>query len=93
MGLFNCPKCQSQRISKKGFSVSGKQRYRCKDCNYHFTGNPAGKPSHPDSTDNAERCRRYRLKKKTKKHLTRKHIPVILGICQNTKGVHNEPIY
>jgi transposase-like protein len=46
--------------------VSGKQRYRCKDCNYHFTGNPAGKPSHPDSMTNAERCRRYRLKKKQK---------------------------
>jgi transposase-like protein len=66
MEFFNCPKCQSQRISKKGFSVSGKQRYRCKDCNYHFTGNPAGKPPQPDSMNNAERCRRYQLKKKQK---------------------------
>jgi hypothetical protein len=71
---MQCPKCQSQRISKKGFSVSGKQRYRCKDCNHHFTGNPAGKPPHPDSMTNAERCRRYRLKKKQK----------------NTKGVHDD---
>jgi hypothetical protein len=63
---MQCPKCQSQRISKKGFSVSGKQRYRCKDCNHHFTGNPAGKPPHPDSMTNAERCRRYRLKKNKK---------------------------
>jgi hypothetical protein len=27
------------------------------------------------------------VEKKTKKHLTYKHIPVILGIYQNTKGV------
>lgn len=36
LSLDHCPKCQSNHIVKAGF-VSGKQRYRCKDCIHHFT--------------------------------------------------------
>ncbi len=32
----HCPKCQSIHFVKAGFNA-GKQRYKCKDCNYYFT--------------------------------------------------------
>lgn len=36
MPRINCPKCnQPERILKSGI-VRGKQRFYCKDCNYHF---------------------------------------------------------
>lgn len=37
-----CPKCNSEKIVKSGI-VKNRQRYRCKDCGYHFTVNKIGK--------------------------------------------------
>ena len=31
----NCKKCNASKIIKSG-KVNGKQRYNCKECNYHF---------------------------------------------------------
>ena len=37
MPRAKCPKCQHiERILKSGI-IRGKQRFYCKDCNYHFT--------------------------------------------------------
>ena len=36
-----CPKCHAADIIKSGF-ISGKQRYKCCTCNYHFTHNSKG---------------------------------------------------
>ena len=33
---MNCPKCSSN-IGIKSGKVKGKQRYKCKKCNYHYT--------------------------------------------------------
>jgi transposase-like protein len=33
---MNCPKCKSSHHVKDGI-VRGKQRYRCKECHYHYT--------------------------------------------------------
>ena len=33
---MNCPKCKSDKKIKTGF-VKSKQRYKCKECGYHFT--------------------------------------------------------
>ena len=33
---MKCPKCKSQNIRKDGYA-KGKQRFNCKNCNYHFT--------------------------------------------------------
>lgn len=33
--VVNCKKCKKENIIKNGF-VRGKQRYRCKDCQYNF---------------------------------------------------------
>lgn len=33
---MNCPKCQCPNIRKDGYA-RGKQRFNCKNCNYHFT--------------------------------------------------------
>jgi transposase-like protein len=33
---MNCPKCGSQEYTKNGI-VSGRQRYRCKQCQYNYT--------------------------------------------------------
>lgn len=41
--MENCPKCKSSYIRKDGI-VKQKQRYLCKDCNYHFTVEHRGKP-------------------------------------------------
>lgn len=41
-----CPKCQSTHIVKSGV-VKGRQRYSCKDCNYHFTVFKDGKHIDP----------------------------------------------
>ncbi len=40
--MRNCPNCRSQRIIKSGV-VNQRQRFKCKDCNYHFTVDKAGK--------------------------------------------------
>lgn len=37
-----CPKCKSTATVKSGF-VNSKQRYLCKDCNYHFSVLKTGK--------------------------------------------------
>jgi DNA-directed RNA polymerase subunit M/transcription elongation factor TFIIS len=37
-----CPQCQSKIVVKSGV-VNDKQRYKCKDCGYHFTVNKIGK--------------------------------------------------
>ena len=33
---MDCPKCKSSHHVKQGI-VGGKQRYKCKDCRYHYT--------------------------------------------------------
>lgn len=39
-----CPKCKSDQVIKSG-KVQGKQRFRCKHCNYQFTRTtPRGRP-------------------------------------------------
>jgi transposase-like protein len=40
--LTHCPRCQSQQVTKSGI-INNRQRYRCKDCSYHFTVNKLGK--------------------------------------------------
>jgi transposase-like protein len=37
-----CPSCSSEENVKSGI-VSGRQRYRCKGCGYHFTVSKKGK--------------------------------------------------
>jgi transposase-like protein len=37
-----CPQCQSKKVVKSGV-INEKQRYKCKDCGYHFTVNKIGK--------------------------------------------------
>ncbi len=37
-----CPKCQSPECTKSGV-IKGKQRFKCKRCNYHFTVQKIGK--------------------------------------------------
>jgi len=37
-----CPKCSAEYISKNGV-LNGKQRYKCRDCNYNFTVEKMGK--------------------------------------------------
>ena len=36
--MEKCPKCNKNLITKAGL-VQNKQRYKCKSCSYHFTGN------------------------------------------------------
>jgi len=33
---MNCPKCGSEKHCKDG-TVKGRQRFKCKQCNYHYT--------------------------------------------------------
>ncbi|MHA7129627.1 transposase-like zinc-binding domain-containing protein [Algoriphagus namhaensis] len=42
MQEIECPKCNSQKLIKSGI-ISGRQRYKCKDCMYHFSVNKLGK--------------------------------------------------
>ena len=42
MQQINCPKCSNENISKSGI-ISGRQRYKCKNCNYHFSVAKLGK--------------------------------------------------
>ena len=35
MKQIECPKCKSQQVAKSGV-VKGRQRFRCKECNYFF---------------------------------------------------------
>lgn len=37
-----CPSCSSENQIKSGV-VNGRQRYKCKDCNYYFTVDKIGK--------------------------------------------------
>jgi transposase-like protein len=34
--MKRCPKCESERIWKSGFK-GGRQRYKCRECMYHFS--------------------------------------------------------
>ena len=38
----NCPKCSSSSIVKSGL-IKNRQRFLCKECNYHFTVKKLGK--------------------------------------------------
>ncbi|WP_209331071.1 IS1/IS1595 family N-terminal zinc-binding domain-containing protein [Lunatimonas salinarum] len=38
----SCPKCDSSKAVKSGI-INGKQRFRCKNCGYHFTVQKLGK--------------------------------------------------
>ena len=40
--LNSCPKCNSKDITKAGI-IDDRQRYKCKECNYHFTVAKSGK--------------------------------------------------
>ena len=40
----NCPRCESDTKVKDGI-IKGKQRYKCKECNYRFTVETIGKTS------------------------------------------------
>lgn len=42
MNNKKCPTCQSSNCIKSGI-VKGRQRFKCKDCNYYFTVSKAGK--------------------------------------------------
>ncbi|MBL0357524.1 MAG: IS1 family transposase [Chitinophagaceae bacterium] len=42
MKQIACPKCKSEEIAKSGV-VKGRQRFRCKHCNYFFTVMKEGK--------------------------------------------------
>jgi transposase-like protein len=42
MKSFVCPRCKSETISKSGI-VKGRQRFRCKECNYFFSVLKEGK--------------------------------------------------
>lgn len=39
---IECPKCNSNSLVKSGI-VQDRQRYKCKNCNYHFTVQKLGK--------------------------------------------------
>jgi transposase-like protein len=41
-----CPKCNSSQIVKSGI-ISGRQRFRCNACNYHYTVMKEGKSIDP----------------------------------------------
>lgn len=42
MQEIKCPKCQGEEVAKSGV-VGGRQRYKCKNCKYHFTVSKLGK--------------------------------------------------
>lgn len=42
--MKQCPKCKSENFCKDGI-VKGKQRFKCKQCNYRFTVETIGKTS------------------------------------------------
>jgi uncharacterized Zn finger protein len=63
---MQCPKCQSQKIHKRGKTHSGKPRFGCVNCGHVFSGNPTGRPQIKNPLSDAERSRRYRERKKKK---------------------------
>lgn len=42
MSIKNCPNCTSNQYVKSGI-IKGRQRFKCKKCNYYFTVNKIGK--------------------------------------------------
>lgn len=46
MKQIACPKCKSEDVAKSGV-VKGRQRFRCKHCNYFFTVMKEGKKIDP----------------------------------------------
>ena len=59
--MVTCPQCQSRSITKYGHAPSGKQRYRCRDCNRQFVQNPARPPISPDTRHLIDRLLLERL--------------------------------
>jgi transposase-like protein len=41
--MKQCPKCKSEKLCKDGI-VKGKQRFKCKECDFRFTVEYVGKP-------------------------------------------------
>lgn len=41
-----CPRCKSEATTKAGL-VNGRQRFKCKSCNYHYTVQKKGKEIDP----------------------------------------------
>jgi hypothetical protein len=44
--IDKCPKCAGETFSKAGL-IADKQRFKCKDCGYHFTVSKDGKSIDP----------------------------------------------
>ena len=68
---MNCPKCNSEHVTKCGHVKSGKQKMTCKDCKKQWIlgADKIGRPSELGRPmTNAERQQKYKEKKK-KKHL------------------------
>jgi IS1 family transposase/transposase-like protein len=47
--VMQCRRCSSLDVVKNGINKTGKQKYKCKDCDYQFVMNPKKSPI-PDST-------------------------------------------
>ena len=45
--MEKCPKCNNNAIVKAGL-VQNKQRFKCKSCSYHFTGDKSTKAIHDE---------------------------------------------
>lgn len=39
IAIKNCPRCHHNKFTKAG-NAHGRQRYRCKNCGFHFTNHP-----------------------------------------------------
>ncbi|SHK49046.1 IS1/IS1595 family N-terminal zinc-binding domain-containing protein [Hymenobacter psychrotolerans] len=46
MAQLSCPKCESKEATKSGI-VGGRQRYKCKNCGYHYSVAKTGKETNP----------------------------------------------
>lgn len=46
MAQLRCPKCESVEATKSGV-VGGRQRYKCKNCGYHYSVAKTGKETNP----------------------------------------------
>lgn len=55
MEKISCPKCKSLNFSKSG-TVKGRQRFKCKNCSYHFSVAKVGK-----QTDNRRKVAALQL--------------------------------
>lgn len=46
MAQISCPKCGSKEATKSGI-VGGRQRYKCRNCGYHYSVAKTGKETNP----------------------------------------------